>query len=153
MHILHNLTQDMRQTVPGFSPFVDKLTQVSRLIGKPQKLERLVSTCTEEVEHWPHRAALQSSSYLHAKIYDKRWGTLTAAMEMAGDIEGPLRAIWNLEKFLHGSGNPKNARELDVKLLDEAVQSELFWCYRVLTRLLYAKQNQSLNLLSKFASF
>ena len=116
--------------MPGFGHFVEQLTQLSRMMGKPQKLQRLLATCADAPEHLPYSAALQSRSYTHCKIYDKRWGSLIAAMELAQEIEGPLRAIWDMDKFLFGGGNPKHARELDLKLFDEAVSSEQFWCYR-----------------------
>ena len=90
-------------------------------MGKPQKLQRLLATCADAPEHLPYRAALQSRSHTHCKIYDKRWGSLIVAMELAQEIEGPLRAVWDMDKFLFGGGNPKNARELDLKLFDEAV--------------------------------
>ena len=134
LHVVHNMMRDLKVTVPGFEAFLQEMTQVARLLGKKYSLERLLATCCSSDDTMLFRPAFNRKSLTHLKVYEGRWGSVATAIQTLGELEPALRACWSREKYTYqnagGARGRGAAQEVDVGVVDSAICSHYFWCYR-----------------------
>ena len=131
LHIMHNLTEGLDRAMSWWKEFVSRLTHVCRLLGRKWKRARLIATCFVDAP-WNAFVALYGS--LDGSVYQGRWGAVLHAVTELLPLEVSLRGAWCKAKFaLNAQGAGRDAsggsKQLDVDVVDEAIQSTRFWAY------------------------
>eukprot|EP00969_Alexandrium_andersonii_P043173 1893320-Alexandrium_andersonii.AAC.1 len=99
LHVLDNLTDDVHATMEGWGPFIDQLNALSRLLCRPENVERFVQNCLRQGGH---------AQYVHLftrafpPIAEWRWGTLLRTLEWLLPLEAVLRRAWDPDTFGRG---------------------------------------------------
>ena len=128
LHVVHNATEGLGETLQHFAEFTVRLTQVCRLLSLPWARKRFCETCLNE---GPAAQFKYLFSNFTARVYTGRWGTIVHAIGALVPLQMPLRAAWSKAAFSFGSpgrprdgGNAHNALLVDV--IDEAIRSDFF---------------------------
>ena len=100
--MIHNATEDLKGSLPGWQPYIEQLRQVARLLHN--KPDRLLATCFSRVPHL--NEADRFRSFQHT-VYEGRWAeALSASMELRPLMDS-LRAAWDVQAYSFGEVQPE----------------------------------------------
>jgi hypothetical protein len=132
LHIVHNLTEGMSGALTYFDTFVAQLKQVTRLLSKPWSKSRFLQTCGGGAVGAAFQGEFASFNSL---VYEKRWGTVLAAVAALIPLREALCNLWSLRAFSLGT-NVANDRDDDgnfqsvkADIADAAIKDPFFWAY------------------------
>lgn len=129
LHVLHNCTERLTETMEWWETFVQWLTQVANLLGRDWSRARLLATCFSE---WPHRAWQDSFRSFTGHVYEGRWGSVLYCVRQLLPLKLPLVAAWDARKFSFGEqlrDEGEGNQSVRLRVVDQAIQSKLFWGY------------------------
>lgn len=128
LHILHNCTNDLKNSLRYWDTFIAMLRMVARMLAKPWSRERLLATCFNEPPHHQHAAAYSGFSSV---VYEGRWGEALKAADDLFPLQRSLRAAWSLRKYTYGQvDHPDGGGEGDDRDLEtRAVCNTLTYQY------------------------
>lgn len=126
MHVVHNATEDFKNSLREWGWFVPLLRHVCRLLHKP---ERLLATVFNRA---PHNANAHRFASFESTVYEGRWGEVLAACSELLPLKEPLRAAWDLRVYCFGQDpgpdHDQGGDDYGVKLgiANEAILSVFF---------------------------
>ena len=133
LHIIHNASGDMVNSMASYADVVVKLKKVAQLIGSKESKDRLMQTCFNTPVG---RALAGQFKSFSSFVYEERWGTVSACVLKMVPLESAVRHGWSLTQYMAGfsdhrpivldNDGPHNAR-LDI--VEEAISSAYFWAY------------------------
>jgi hypothetical protein len=131
LHVVHNCTESLKDSLEWWPEFVVWLTQVTRLLSRNWSKSRLVATCFSE---WPHQVWQGLYTSFDASVYEGRWGSALYAVSQLLPLRPSLVAAWSLRKFTFGQAAPADEEDtsganLKLCVADEAIRSQRFWAY------------------------
>jgi hypothetical protein len=132
LHIVSNITQDLKTALVHFQKFFLWLSAVTRLLTRKASKRRFVATCLGDRVGGMHESQFLAFTQ---HVHDKRWGTVLDAVEALLQIRIPLVQFWSRGKY-ESQGRARNDADGDgaehsVKIadVDAAIRSAWFWAY------------------------
>ena len=128
LHFVHNSSKDLSRGMPKFDLVIAQMQHVSRLLRRRDSRERLLKTCFSD----PTGRVLQASiRKFDAKLNVGRWGSVAECVSQLLEIEPILRWGWDLSKYGQTAryGQDASFEGVDVRAIDDAVTSPVFWGY------------------------
>jgi hypothetical protein len=129
LHVLHNITEGLADSLQGWGNFVRMLTHITRLLGREWSRTRLLATCFAD---WPHRLWQHLFKSFDAMAYEGRWASVIFAAARLLPLKGPLCCAWDIGKFSFGAAvaeGPVEEGRVRLAVVDEAIKSSWFWGY------------------------
>jgi hypothetical protein len=132
LHVLHNCTKDLKDSLVHWPNFIVSLRHLSKFLARPWSRARLVTTCFSSAPHH-HFAHLYSS--FGSVVYEGRWGEALKAAADVLPLQRSLRAAWSLARFnFNGHGQQRADDEeseegVKITIVCEAIASDMFWAY------------------------
>ena len=101
LHIIHNVAKDLVTSVDGWSDFVVKLSQVSKILAEPFYFQRLIESCYRNVPGMAvHAEALMSPSVPYAHVHEGRWASVSEAILTLREVE-IIIFCWVVQRQVH----------------------------------------------------
>ena len=126
LHIMHNLTENLKTAMVWWESFIARLTHLCRLLQKKWNRSRLLATCFSDP---PWNAFVDLYNAFDGCVYEGRWGSVLFAVKELMPLEASLRGAWSRQKFVGPGGGAGLGKSLDMDLIDDACSSNLFWAY------------------------
>ena len=123
MHITHNITAGLQDSLKQWPHFIELLTHVCRLVRAKWSKARLLHTCFAQQPWLACRSLLEGFT---AQVYQGRWNSAMDAVKQVSRVLQVLKGAWNLQKF----GPTSNAHGLGLR--PSATQScnwQRYLCY------------------------
>jgi hypothetical protein len=135
LHVLHNATNDLAQSLVWWSQYVAGLTLLCRLLRGHFLRQRLVATCFAAPPASHLAGLFENDSFNDLSVQPGRWGSIALATSKLAKFEGPLRTFWHAERFNYGETvGPRATGDcghlLSVGELDATICAPMFWSYR-----------------------
>jgi hypothetical protein len=96
LHVIHNITSSLPDTLIWFELFEYYLTHISRLLKRKYSCDRLLESCFQREPHSLYRKEIKA---FDGAVYKGRWATLLDACHQLLPLEGPLRSAWDLDAY------------------------------------------------------
>ena len=131
LHIVSNITKDLKDSLFWYDQWLDKLRHVCRLLSRRYNRERMVETCFKE---GPARLLNHDFDSFNHEVYEGRWGSVLQALSSLLPLERSLRYGWSKRGYV-GQSTEKPSKSRDdekaccISTADEAIQCDLFWAY------------------------
>jgi len=134
LHIVSNITKDLKAALVGFDDHVSRLSAVCRLLSRKWTRRRFLASCMRSAEAAPFVYLFTGFS---EHVHEDRWGTVLSATSALLAVRTPLQRFWSRAAYQgHGgvreemgdvAGGGGHAVRLEV--VDYAIGSGTFWGY------------------------
>ena len=97
-HIMHNLTEAVDKSLPGWEPWFHKFKAVNALLHHSALRKRLVATCLLGTPHAWMAHFLEVGT---KKVAEWRWNSIIDALLVILPLQPVLETLWNPQFFAH----------------------------------------------------
>ena len=127
-HLVHNLLQDVHQTLSGWDYIYQGLTTISKLLCSPDRKERFIWSCMDKTVHGPKINEVRAFS---CQLYEARWGCVLEFMLRLQPLLPTLSSAWNHTKYMQHGDLPSKDRTtaFDPQSLTTYLSSGFFHLY------------------------
>lgn len=126
LHIVHNASNEVLESMPNVSAAVDRLALVAKMLHDRATCLRLCHTCFTSAAARHHHHALMS---FHGMVYRARWGTVAFCVKGLLSLEAVLKLGWSMKAYLAATASAcggvvgtearRHILEIDIALTDE----------------------------------
>ena len=138
LHILHNITGDVLESLQNFAAVKPHFKAIANFMKHKYNREAVQAACFSDGQSACFSFLFES---WNASLIEWRWGSVVAFVEKLEAVKVPLQRFWSLHRYQSGlSGARKRQRQQDdvdfgdVFKFDEAVRSETVWAFTSMLR-------------------
>lgn len=80
LHVIHNATRDLKESMSGWKWFLEGLTAIAKVLATPVWRQRLVETCFSSPPACFYKHHFEKVGLGELHIFEGRWGTVATAI-------------------------------------------------------------------------
>ena len=133
LHVTHNASNAVLETMPAVAKAVDGLAQVMRFLSAEFTCTRMLELCFDDPAG---RTLHKRLKKVQCKVYKKRWGSVAFATKEVLEVIF-IRRRWSLRRYCAGSGRHRpiaagpgeDDQGPNIQIVDESISSPTWWAH------------------------